>query len=240
MSDETELSTAADSIQDSLGSAVDPDEIESMLEDDSVDAVGRELGSRIGREVGARTGAALGPAVARDIRERKSIREILRNAAQRLVKIVAELFRSADFRTGVSRVVEVGRDVASKDSVSGGLGSVLPGSRTDSEAGESEDAEAEVEDESEAGETESGEEESEEGDAEGGTEASSDDGTLSGADLSADEMRELKEETYKELLEAMSYRDLQSLAKDVGVKANLAQDELTDRIVAKFSEEGDA
>lgn len=61
-----------------------------------------------------------------------------------------------------------------------------------------------------------------------------DDATVS--DLSADDLRELREETYRDLLELMSYRDLQSIAKEVGVKANVSQEEMVDRIIEQFSE----
>ncbi len=115
---------------------------------------------------------------------------------------------------------------------------------TEGEDGEDADATEEAEDEGEESEAEEGEEsEAEERDAEEGE--TGEGGTVpdelpEDVDLSADEIQDLTEETYRELLETMSYRDLQSLAKDVGVKANLAQGEMTDRLVAEFSEESEA
>ena len=48
---------------------------------------------------------------------------------------------------------------------------------------------------------------------------------------------DLKRETYRELLDVLSYSDLQSVAKSVDVKANLGREEMTDAIVEKFAEE---
>lgn len=226
MSEDTDISKTAASIQDSVSSAVDTEEIESMLEEDSTKSVGRTLGSRVGRELGSRIGRELGALVAHDIRERKGIRTILRNAAQRLVELVKELVRSVDIKGATSKLVQIGQGVVSSESAEGVLDSVLPGD---------ESADESATEEGEDAATESAEEESTE------TDADEDTGDGVSADqLSVDEIKNLKEETYRELLEEMSYRDLQSLAKDVGVKANLAQDEMTDRIVAQFSEGSEA
>lgn len=66
------------------------------------------------------------------------------------------------------------------------------------------------------------------------------DGTdATGVETSAEDLKDMREETYRELLEVMSYRDLQSVAKEVGVKANLSQEEIVEQIVAEFSGETD-
>lgn len=263
MSDDTDVSTVADSIQDSVGNAVDTDEISSLLDDESPGSTGRELGQRIGREVGSRLGRELGIVVARDVRERKGIRTILRNAGRRLIEICKELYRSLDLKSNIPQVIDVGRSVVSDGSATDIVESILPGDEagngasgdTSDESAEDEDGDGEAddagsEDADDAGGEEADETSSDETDdaaaeehsdeASEDSDGDSDGEELSASDLSADEMRELKEDTYRELLESMSYRDLQSLAKDVGVKANLAQDEMTDRIAAEFSEGGEA
>ncbi|QLG28728.1 hypothetical protein HUG10_14790 [Halorarum halophilum] len=48
---------------------------------------------------------------------------------------------------------------------------------------------------------------------------------------------DLKRETYRELLDVLSYSDLQSVAKSVDVKANLGREEMTNAIVEQFAEE---
>jgi len=59
------------------------------------------------------------------------------------------------------------------------------------------------------------------------------------SEIPIDDLDDMREETYREMLEVMSYRDLQSVAKEVDVKANLSQEEMTDRIVEEFSEQQD-
>lgn len=54
---------------------------------------------------------------------------------------------------------------------------------------------------------------------------------------SPDELRDLREETLRELLEVMSYQELQSIAKKVGVKANLDTETMRERIVDAFAED---
>lgn len=240
MSDETQSVPVTDPIPDSLSSAVDADEIESMLEDDSLDAAGRELGKQIGREVGGRVGRRLGPSIAQDIRERKSPWSILKNAVRRLVTILIETLKNVDLSSGISKLTDVGRRILSEDSLKEGVGTVVPSGLVDSTDEESDEA---TETEGETDEAEGDEAEAEDEGVE--DDASESDGVPDvempeDVDLSADEIQDLKEDTYRELLETMSYRDLQSVAKDVGVKANLAQDEMTDRIVDAFSEEGEA
>ncbi|MHC3439296.1 hypothetical protein ACYJ1Y_14690 [Natrialbaceae archaeon A-gly3] len=44
-------------------------------------------------------------------------------------------------------------------------------------------------------------------------------------------LEDLRQETLEDFLSLMSYEDLQSVAKDVGVKANLSREEMTDRII---------
>lgn len=85
-------------------------------------------------------------------------------------------------------------------------------------------------------------------DGRGGDEANveeSDDGGdeagLTGAtpDALPSDLDEVKRETYRDLLEVMSYRDLQSVAKEVGVKANAEREEMIDAIVESFAESDD-
>ena len=56
--------------------------------------------------------------------------------------------------------------------------------------------------------------------------------SVSGLPDSADKLRQ---ETIRDLLDVMSYRELQSTAKDVGVKANQSHDDLVDDILDQFA-----
>lgn len=52
-----------------------------------------------------------------------------------------------------------------------------------------------------------------------------------------DSVDQLRRETIRDLLEVMSYRDLQSTAKEVGVKANQSHEEIVDEIIEQFAGE---
>lgn len=54
-------------------------------------------------------------------------------------------------------------------------------------------------------------------------------------DASPEELRDLQRETLRELLDVMSYEELQSVAKKVGVKANLDTETMRERIIEEFS-----
>ena len=50
----------------------------------------------------------------------------------------------------------------------------------------------------------------------------------------------VRRETYRELLEAVSYRELQSMAKEANIKANQRTEELVDALVDQFDEADDS
>lgn len=54
-------------------------------------------------------------------------------------------------------------------------------------------------------------------------------------EASPEDLEDLRRETLEDFLDMMSYRELQSVAKDVGVKANLGQEEMTERIIDQVS-----
>jgi tetrahydromethanopterin S-methyltransferase subunit G len=213
MSEDADSSGVTEVVRDSVGDALGVDDLESMLEGDTPQAVGRELGARVGREYGAFVGRELGAVVAVDIQERKGPRAILADVKRRLKELLQSVVQSADFRSSLSRL----RDLGSAVDAGGGavelLETVVPG-----EEDESEPEDSEEEDESEP-------------------EDSEEEGIMS--EIPIDDLDDMREETYREMLEVMSYRDLQSVAKEVDVKANLSQEEMTDRIVEEFSEQQD-
>lgn len=212
MSEDSELSTAADAIQESVTQTIDVDEVESMLEGDtSARSVGQDLGRRVGRELGSVIGRELGAIVAIDIRERKGPRAILADVKRRLVELLRTLLRNADVKSGVTRLVDLGRDIVPDTMPGGMIGSAISREKVDA---------SETEDEGE-------------GDEETATDEAAE------STVSAEELQAMREETYRELLEVMSYQDLQSIAKEVGVKANLSQEEMTEQIIEQFSSEPD-
>ncbi|ADD06724.1 uncharacterized protein Nmag_3172 [Natrialba magadii ATCC 43099] len=91
----------------------------------------------------------------------------------------------------------------------------------------------EVEDEAEDGEGDrdgDGDEDDEETDT-----AETDESNYDAADL-----EDLRRDTLTDFLGVMSYEDLQSVAKEVGVKANLSRDEMTDEIIDTVTDADDA
>lgn len=58
--------------------------------------------------------------------------------------------------------------------------------------------------------------------------------------LDAEDVESIREETYRDLLETMDYSEIQSIAKDAGVKANQKREDMIDDIVENFEAgEGD-
>lgn len=61
----------------------------------------------------------------------------------------------------------------------------------------------------------------------------------SAPEIDAETLRSLKRDTYRDLLDRMDYSELQSLAKDAGVKANLKRDDLVDTLVEEFGDDSE-
>lgn len=225
MSGESNSSIGGDIVPESISDGVPVDDVESMLTDESATrSIGRKLGSRVGREIGAILGREIGAVVAVDVRERKGPRTILSDGQTRVVELLKSLFRNVDLTTAVSKLNEVGTDVVSGNVSETNRESVGIGAEDD------DSTQASAEADSSAGEP--GHDDAA-GDDAGGKSTESD--ATSVSNLSADDLQDLKADTYRELLEAMSYRHLQSIAKETGVKANLEQTEMIDRIVEQFS-----
>lgn len=75
------------------------------------------------------------------------------------------------------------------------------------------------------------------GAAEGASAAATEKASAAAEKLESGQMDEIRKETYRELLEMMEYSKLQSIAKESGVKANLAKDDMIDAIVEEFDAE---
>lgn len=251
MSSDSLSAETAEDIRETVSDAVDRDDLASMLDGaDGSASVGRQLGARAGRELGATVGRELGGLVAVDVMEGKHPRAVLADVKRRVRDLLLELLRDFDADAFASRLTDIVGGAISGGSPTDAVDSLLPedADEIDRESGESQ----ETEETEESVETEESQESEEIEETEESEELSSDDRQGDDEDeaaetgeesipgdvssLSADDMRDLKEDTYRELLEVLSYRDLQSIAKEVGVKANLGEDEMTDRIVEEFSD----
>lgn len=205
-------------------------------------AVGAQLGEAAGRQLGAAIGRQVHETVAAVDRE-TSPREFGRDLAGAV-------------RGGVSDAVSTSRERGSAlatvvDSVQdAGLGSAL----AEVLVGEAEKVtESGADSESERIETGSGEDsetdetdseavsDTDEPDSEGADADSGDDivDEIDTEDLAVDDLESFQTDTLRAYLETISYRDLQSIAKDLDVRANLAHEEMADRIVETVSDDGD-
>lgn len=91
----------------------------------------------------------------------------------------------------------------------------------------------------EAGETDSHGDEAGGGDEAADEDVSDDAGEDGESEPGAGDLEGLRKETLVEFLEIVSYSDLQSIAKDVDVRANLSREEMVERIVETVSESED-
>ena len=196
-------------------------------------AVGRRVGEQVGRRTGTRIGAAIQEGLSRSREEGHSLEELL-----------TELVRSV--RTAVANILEeIGQQGLAER--------ITPGSAESEEQEDDESAEDTETDDVPDAESESDDgdghvdddsvtdDESETDDDEGDT-TDRDTDSDSETEIDIEELAEgeeppdtadlaaLRREAIDAVLEQCSYRDLQSIAKSVGVKANLEAGEMRDRI----------
>ncbi|WP_313692228.1 hypothetical protein [Halorarum halobium] len=203
--------------QTDLRDLVSGDDLTERLDLESLGrAVGRALGAtvgrRLGRELSRRVRSAV-PFVGGSDRDRPSVGRVLEALAVAVVRTVSRPPYRGAIGDALSALVEK-REAAR-------------------EAAES--AESTVEDATEAaGETAESATETAGETAESAADAASDAGS-SAADVLPTDRDDIKRDTYRELLEVLSYSDLQSVAKSVDVTANLSREEMIDAIVEEFS-----
>ncbi|RQG92568.1 hypothetical protein [Natrarchaeobius chitinivorans] len=189
-------------------------------------AVGRSLGERIGRELGASVGRELHETIARGLEdEERDLGDVRSDVTTAIRDAVTETVEDSSARDSLE---SVGEAVADDSRVEGLLEETEEKEEVEEEEVEEEEAEPD-EDERESDETE---EDSETAYAEA---ADEDESAPSAADL-----EELRRETLEDFLAVLSYEDLQSIAKDVDVKANLSREEMTDEIVDTVAAETDS
>lgn len=210
----SEEATVAETVEDSV------EAIRQSLEDQEfeLDADADDLGRKAyGRKLGSRMGREVGGVVGRELG-----RVIVRSARQR-DDSRAVLSDVRQFLVTVAR--EVLRDAVAEASFSEIRERVTEAAPTDALGIGADDA----------GDGASADSVSEASEA---ADQATDD-----AAQSVDDLNSLREETLRELLDVMSYTELQSIAKEIDVKANLDRETMTEEIVTAFvddSESGDA
>ncbi|ELZ08966.1 hypothetical protein C479_12599 [Halovivax asiaticus JCM 14624] len=208
---------------------------ESLGEQVDSAEVGRAVGARLGEAAGRRVGAAIGRRVQEaldTIDESAGPRDILADLATAVSDGLSDaLSESRERGSALATVVDAARDA--------GLGSTI----TDAIGGESGAADVadgdepeDVDDESASGDDVESETASEE-DAD--TSEVSVPDAVDAESLDVDDLDSLKTETLEAYLQSISYRDLQSIAKDVGVTANITHEEMVGRIVDAVTDDGD-
>lgn len=225
--------------------------------------LGEELGRAVGAGVGRRIYEALAEAVEEGKSRTEAVGD-LTDAVRGGLADASDELGGGDSAIASLRDALGGDDLREEltDAVSETVGSDEEGEAQDGpeedEAAEDEvdtdeADEDEADDEPEGGEPEEDKvaegEADDEGSAEDEAESESDDATGEADDApdqeaipedpseaDVEELQGLRRDTLEEFLETPSYQELQSIAKEVDVKANLSREEMTERIVKTVSE----
>ncbi|WP_458188783.1 hypothetical protein [Haladaptatus sp. NG-WS-4] len=217
-----------EAVTDELTDQVD---VGSLVSGDSVsDQVdGASLGRTFGESVGALAGRQLGRVVVGRVASKLGLRD-------------DEGDRSSFGRLASAFVVALGRTLSQpqfrepiEDALRGYVEQREAAEKTLDEAKETAEEAAEMAEET----VEDGADEASDAAEESTDEATDAASTVDASDLDPDDVQAIREETYRDLLETMEYSELQSLAKEVDVKANLQHDELVDAIVEEFNDESE-
>lgn len=225
----SDTSRVADAVTESVAVLTDslewvPDELAGDGDEEA--SPGHAVGARIGGEIGAVLGRSVGELVANGLQEGNSSDDVLGEVREFLVAVFSELLTDADADSALAEIRETARSLPEE---------------ADEEATDEESADEAGEDESsaddesaEAAGSEADESEAADEAEEGESEAEGEDGA---GVTSPEELDNLREETLREILDLMSYDELQSIAKKVGVKANLDTETMRERIVEEFTAE---
>lgn len=188
-------------------------------------AVGADVGERAGRLLGEAIGEAIHEAVATGLDEGKELRAIADDVRTAVRDATADTLREMSDRSGTA----VGQAAAAVGA-SGALQEPDESDADESESDESDAGELDADDERTESEGREVSEPEDETEAEQASEAG-DDGEADSAPDEAESDEDVPDPPDSpEGFEDMTYRELQLLAKDTGVKANLARDVLVDRL----------
>ncbi len=204
----------------------------SVYGDDIGASIGRRFGERIGRQLGSSIGREVHVTIVDGIEEGNDLGEI----TTELTTGVRDAFRTSledlEGRESVASVARSVRDGGTLEDLADGIGADESGADEESESESESRARSEAEatgdeDEDDADAEASGGESDEAQEHDDGRE----NGALETADRSVDDLAELRRDTLEDFLGVLSYDDLQSVAKDVDVTANLSREEMTDEII---------
>lgn len=180
-----------------------------LAQHEEFDEIAGEVGAALGREFGKALGRELGEVIARAITERPPYKEVIEDAKAAIRSTLRELVVNPDVRASLSEDLRSILEEYAGDLLGSDTVSAALGGEDESE---SEDEEAEATDEGEETEAE---------------------GTDEERQSTGESIPESRDE-----LEDLSYRELQSLAKDRDIQANLSREELTDELAVELDLEG--
>ncbi|GAB7017847.1 hypothetical protein [Halostagnicola bangensis] len=247
MSDGSDLKQlVADEVSEQIDVAdlIGDGSLEDSINGDEIGAsVGREFGDRIGRELGGAIGREVHETISEGLEEEKDRSELRSELTAAIKDAFTETLEDleasdsvASLAKGISEGSSLEDVLESEDDEDGGNGEA---EEMDEDGGNGEAEEMDEDDAVDESDdaVDEGEEDGKVADEDSTTDDEQD--SDEGDEPDAGDLEGLRKETLEQFLEIMSYSDLQSVAKDVGVKANLSREEMTERIVETVSESDD-
>nr|WP_130500832.1 hypothetical protein [Natrinema hispanicum] len=228
--------------------------------EDSIDggdvgaAVGRQFGEQFGRDVGASVGRTVHETIAADVEDGKELGEIRADLSTAIRDTLQESFSELEGRDSLASMAKDVTDGSSVEGLLDGIGGDESGGQTEpqdekpaDEAEEQED-EGKERDEPDAkaavkeaadkagaaveGTADNAKETAEDVTSESKETTEEADSSGNGKDESSMEhLEDRRKDTLEDFLGVLSDSDLQSIAKDVGVKANRSREEMTAEII---------
>ncbi len=191
--------------------------LEEQLDTKSIGAsLGREFGAQIGRKLGKAVGREVHAAISDGLEQGRDLGELVADVESAAVHGVRNALDELDGSDSLASLV---RGIVEENA-----GDQLTDAATNALTGDCERADDEAD-----GEESEGDESEDEAVAE--SEPTAD----SSNHAESDDLDDLRRDTLEDFLEVMSDEHLQSVARDVGVDADLSREEMTDQIVAEVA-----
>lgn len=252
MSENAVVDETIDDSVDAIQQTVGEQEFSVDAETDDLDRqeFGRELGSQIGREVGGIVGRGLGNLIVTSARERDDSSDVIEDVREYLVTVTREVLQHAAVEASFSEVKQLVTEAApteafedAGDTVSDAVDEArdTADDATDEAKDAADDANDVASDAASNAQDTAEDAADEAGDKASDTAEQASDAADEAADdasdaASTENLSSLREGALRDLLDVMSYEDLQSIAKEIDVKANLDRETMTEEIVEHFAD----
>ncbi len=204
--------------------------LEEQLDTKSIGAsLGREFGAQIGRKLGKAVGREVHAAISDGLEQGRDLGELVADVESAAVRGVRNALDELDGGDSLASLVRGIVEENAGDQLTDAATNALTGD------GERADDEPQVD---EPADDEADGEESEGDESEDEAVAESEPTADSSNHAESDDLGDLRRDTLEDFLEVMSDEHLQSVARDMGVDADLSREEMTDQIVAEVSGSG--